>query len=80
MDLGAASAQEARGDEAVAAIVAGAAQREDAQPEHRTVVLLDRLRDSAAGPLHQVDPRDAMILDGGAVQLAHLRGGDQLHT
>ncbi len=71
--------QRARDDEAVAAVVAAAAQHGDAAVEPRLVRGLDGGHDLAAGVLHQHERRDADVLDGEAIGLAHLRGVEDAH-
>src|SRR5271157_790981 len=70
--------QLARDHEAVAAIVALAADDHDAI---RLVILFeDELRDGRAGVLHQGERMDTKSLGGGAVDLAHFGSGGDLHA
>jgi len=75
--LGPARAQVARGDQTVAAVVAGAAQHQDAQPERRPVTPLHRLDRPGAGAFHHLLTRGDAARHRGAVEEAHLLGGDQ---
>ncbi len=63
----AALGQHPRRHEAIAAIVARACNHEDACPERMT---RDRVGDRAAGPFHELDPRDA-ARNGEPVALRH---------
>ena len=71
--------QRARDDEAVAAVVAAAAQHRHAAVETRLVRGLDRRHHLAAGVLHQDERGDADLFDGVAVGVAHLRGIQNSH-
>ena len=67
--------QNSGGYEAVAAIVAGAAQNDDA-PACGPVRAARCVRDGAAGRLHEIDSAHAAG-DGSPVRLAHLGDGQQ---
>ena len=67
-------------DEAVAAVVAAAAQHRHAPVEPRLVGRLHRRHDLAAGVLHQHQRRDADVFDREAIGLAHLRGVEDSHS
>ena len=69
----------ARDDEAVAAVVAAAAEHGDPALEAFVEGGLDRRDDLAAGILHQDEGRDADLFDGVAIGLAHLRGVEDSH-
>ena len=77
--LDAALEQRARDDEAVAAVVAAAAEHRDPAIELRLVGGFDGGDDLPAGVLHQHERRDADLVDGVAIGLAHLRGGQDSH-
>ena len=69
--------QLARGDKAIAAIVPLAA--DDADAFGAEVASQDEIGDRRPGVLHQRERRDAEALAGGAVDLAHFGGSDDLH-
>ena len=71
--------QRPRDHEAVAAVVAAAAQDGDAAVELRLVGRLHRRHHLAAGVLHQHERRNADVFDREAVGLAHLRGVEDSH-
>ena len=71
--------QRARDDEAVAAVVAAAAQHGDLPLEQVAVDRLHRRDHLPAGVLHQHERRDADLLDRPAIGLAHLRGVQDSH-
>ena len=69
-----------RDHEAVAAVVAAAAQHGDAPAQLRLVRRLDGGHDLAAGVFHQHERRNADVFDGEPIGLAHLRGGENAHV
>ena len=78
-DVDAALQQRARDDEAVAAVVAAAAQHGDAQVAEVGERRLDGRHDLAAGVLHQDDRGDADVVDGAAVGFPHLAAVEDSH-
>jgi hypothetical protein len=70
----------ARHDEAVAAVVAAAAQHGHAPVEALLVLRFHGGHDLAAGVFHQDERGDADVLDRDAVGLAHLRGVEDTHA
>ncbi len=79
-DRSAVRAQLARGDEAVATIVARAREHQHAQAQGRAVTPLHRRDHARARPFHQLGAGDEAALDGGPVQPAHLVRGQQPHV
>ena len=71
--------ERARHDEAVAPVVAAAAEHGDAALEALLIARLDRRDDLASGILHQDERRDADLFNGVAIGLAHLRGVEDSH-
>src|SRR3954469_7719136 len=71
-DVHAALRQRARDDEAVAAVVAAAAEHRDLPLEEIAVHRLHRRHDLSAGVLHQDERGDADVFDRAAIRLAHL--------
>ena len=71
--------QRARDDEAVAAVVAAAAQHGHVPLEQVAVDRLHGRDDLAAGVLHQHERRDADLLDRPPIGFAHLRGVQHAH-
>ena len=78
-DVDAALRQRPRDDEAVAAVVAAAAQHGDLPLEQIAVHRLHRGDRLAAGVLHQDERRDADVVDRPAIGLAHLGGVQYAH-
>ncbi len=75
-----AALQERAGDdEAVAAVVAAAAQDGDLPLEEIAVHGFHRRHDLASGVLHEDERRDADLIDRPAIGLAHLRGVQYSH-
>ena len=68
-DVAASAAQDARRHEAVTAVVARAAEHDDPAVG---CLALHRTGDLGSGPLHQVDARDAVLVDRGAIDGTHL--------
>jgi hypothetical protein len=71
--------QGARHDEAVAAVVAAAAQHGNRPGEQFTVNRLERRHHLAPGVLHQHERGDSDLLDRPAVGFTHLRSVDDSH-
>ena len=71
--------QRARDDEAVAAVVAAAAEHGDLPLEQIAVHRLHRRHHLAAGVLHQHERRDADVVDRAAIGFAHLGGVQDTH-
>ena len=71
--------QRARHHEAVAAVVALAADDGDAALGEIGIEGFDRRHHLAAGVLHQDQRGDADVLDGAAIGLAHLLGVEDAH-
>ncbi len=63
----------------VAAVIALAADHEDRSGAQMIEAAAQRIGDGAAGVFHQDDARDADLLDGPAINLPHLLGGQKLH-
>ena len=66
-------------DEAVAAVVAAAAQDRHAAVQLRFVGGFDGRDDLPAGVLHQHERRDPDLVDGVSIGFAHLRGSQDSH-
>ncbi len=68
-----------RDDEAVAAVVAAAAQNGHMTGQQIAVVGFERGDDLAPGVFHQDDRRNANLLNGARIGLAHLGGIEHAH-
>ena len=68
------------GDEAVAAVAAGAAQDEGAEREQRAVAGLDRGRDADTGAAHQLEAGHVTGLDRPAIERPRLLRRQQQHA
>ena len=79
-DVEAALLQRARDDEAVAAVVALAADDGDAAFGEIGIERFDRRHHLAAGVLHQHQRRDADVLDRATIGFAHLLGVEDPHA
>ena len=66
-------------DEAVAAVIAGAAKHSDSPAKLRLVGSLHRGDDLPPGVLHQHKRRNTDLLDGVTIGLAHLCGVENAH-
>ncbi len=78
-DVHAALHQRARHDEAVAAVVAAAAEHSDLSLEEIAVDRLDRRDDLTAGVLHQDERRNADLFDRPAIGFPHLSRVQDAH-
>jgi hypothetical protein len=79
-DVDAALHQRPRHHEPVAAVAAAAAQHRDLPVGQIAVHRLHRRDRLPAGVLHQDERRDADVVDGATVGLAHLRGVQDAHS
>ena len=79
MGLAAPLSEEPRDDEPVAAVLSLADDDGDGLPAQRGEEPLHRPDHRLAGVFHETDAGNAPPFDGGAVQLAHLSGGDEFH-
>ena len=71
--------EETRRYEAVPAVLSLAGDDGDGLPAQRAEEPFHLLDHRLPGILHETEARNVPRLDGGAVQLAHLRGGDEFH-
>jgi hypothetical protein len=78
-DLAASRSEVARRDEAVATVVAAAGDHGD-RSRPCAAGRENQARERFARALHEIERGDAAALDGGAVERAHLFGGDDFHA